>query len=977
MPKEKMPSHKESVHDGALESDSDRDSDLAFVNVDFGGVDFDTVVEDDDAKDKGSSFNVTNQDCLDDTSHRLIEFEASIAFNDIDVTSSENSIDIPEHLITMFQQLQAGDYATMLRTSTFLNHLTVTNDATSATALIQQQVCQRVQCLADCIEFELLAIAALNLFLQGNYTGPSVEDIGMSDDSDIPLADINPHPVFTDILKVNTQTVGALSVTFEEEKEDMTSTVTSASQSLTRKWHKPYQNSVLAELSVDGDWPCQVCHGPYFLLLSNAILECLSGVRRCSSERVFVESCGLLQGVHVWMLRATVAHERMLQVREPSVTLWEQAQRSMETCTRLFSAVPPLVVSSTPNERAAAINLEIGLAHHHFDRPGKGRSFFLKAQEYSCLNVEVTGASGKRTKFQQKATAQMLVKATGSSNDTDATPVAAMQETEVHIDSNKSHVKDQLIDHPEDGILLERIKFDDEKENEIKSISVLDQAIILALCLDVKNSNPSDGLTAEEMGAYLACVLNHHDDWMIYSTALLERSWLEFERSHARERAILQMQALSDQHTNRLTFTQSTQKSIEESSPVQDRLKHLHTIVYPTRWEMLQDLADRYAGLGIVTSAAELYTEIEFWDDVVECYRRAGRLSKAEEIVRERLAVSETPRMWSALGDITNDPVHYQRAIELSTGRFSKAYVALGHFYYPENLDLSLENYEKSLKIRPLAPSIWFRVGTISMQLELWDKALKAFSEVVQQEPEGADAWANVAAVHLHNKCPSEAYPALVESLKHNRDNWRVWVSKLYTCLDLHKYDEAIQACDMLLELRKQRGASDKVPALEERCVRAIVGGSIQTFNENTSDKVALDSARRTLTRVHDLLEQIASAQAEPWVFETIAFLHSQVSNDDDVVLENLMKEYRSLQAYKGWEKDDNQIKKVCRVAAHICQIYLRKGKKESLVEARFLLSGVLKTIRVSRPDDARLPSDVDRLNKSLNEVKDMIMRLK
>jgi hypothetical protein len=49
------------------------------------------------------------------------------------------------------------------------------------------------------------------------------------------------------------------------------------------------------------------------------------------------------------------------------------------------------------------------------------------------------------------------------------------------------------------------------------------------------------------------------------------------------------------------------------------------------------------------------------------------------------------------------------------------------------------------------------------MQLGNWKTALNAFSEVVQQEPEEAEAWANVAAVHMHNRMPAQAYPALNE----------------------------------------------------------------------------------------------------------------------------------------------------------------------------------------------------------------------
>jgi hypothetical protein len=150
--------------------------------------------------------------------------------------------------------------------------------------------------------------------------------------------------------------------------------------------------------------------------------------------------------------------------------------------------------------------------------------------------------------------------------------------------------------------------------------------MVLSLCLNVKNSNPTgDELTAEEMGAYLARVLDHHDDWILYSTALLERAWLEFERNHGRERAFLQMQALTDQHTNLLFLTQSTKTSIDESAPVQDRLRNLHSIVYPPRWGILKNFADGYAKFGIFMSAAEIYTQIELRDEVVECYPQSGQ----------------------------------------------------------------------------------------------------------------------------------------------------------------------------------------------------------------------------------------------------------------------------------------------------------------------------------------------------------------
>lgn len=581
-----------------------------------------------------------------------------------------------------------------------------------------------IDCISSLIEAEIFAVAALNVFLQLNYTGPLFEDPNA-------LNGIDPHPI-------------------------LASSILSSQQDTNAEIGKSYHNAVLAELAVDGYWPCQIAKVPYLLLLARCILLTLSDPeRKCwnheEAARVSSDFCkfsSTLFGAPIWSARAALAHERLLLSREPTITLWEELKSAYQKSI--------LLVENSGRQLQATVFLEYGLAFHHFNNERKGKEMFKKAMETSGLSVEVSGALGKRTKFQTKATAQMVVKAASAGDPENA----LVQDKE----NKKEEVKSQLVDHADDTILLERVRFEKNEENEIDDLTVLDQAIILAFCLDVKNSNPADGLTAEEMSAYLARVLCHHDDWTVYSAALLERAWLEFEGNHTKERAILQLQALADQHTNRLTITQSTRKSVEESSLVQERLKNVHSIMYPPRWDMLRDVAERYAELGIVTSAAEIFTEIEFWDEVVDCYRRAGKEKRAEEIVRDCLSKTPTPRMWVALGDICDDISYYERAITLSNGRFCQAYVSLGeNLFRRGHLLKASENYRHALKLRPLLPNVWFRLGTISMQVGDWDAALRAFSEVVQQQPDESEAWANVAAVHQHEKRPAEAYPALVE----------------------------------------------------------------------------------------------------------------------------------------------------------------------------------------------------------------------
>lgn len=114
-------------------------------------------------------------------------------------------------------------------------------------------------------------------------------------------------------------------------------------------------------------------------------------------------------------------------------------------------------------------------------------------------------------------------------------------------------------------------------------------------------------------------------------------------------------------------------------------------------------------------SALNLFTELEMWDEVVKCYQLLDKPYRAEMVVRERLKeAGETPYMLTALGDLTRvrdirsespskfrccypnhllDPhilydllkqveSHYERAWQLSHGRYARAKRSLGHLAY-------------------------------------------------------------------------------------------------------------------------------------------------------------------------------------------------------------------------------------------------------------------------------------------------------
>lgn len=190
-------------------------------------------------------------------------------------------------------------------------------------------------------------------------------------------------------------------------------------------------------------------------------------------------------------------------------------------------------------------------------------------------------------------------------------------------------------------------------------------------------------------------------------------------------------------------------------------------------------------------------------------------------------------------------------------------------------------------------------------------------------------------------------------------------------CLDLKKYDEAVQACNSILDLKNQMQAQDNIPPLEERCVRALVGGSIENFQSSRDDPVATDSAKRSLTRVHALLNRLQSINnPEPWLFETMAFFHEQIGGaGGQQVIDNLMKEYRALQTVTMWEKDDDQINKICQVVSQISQLQRREGTKEALSKSKFLIRGVISKVKKSRIDATKVPEGIVHLETLMADL--------
>lgn len=185
----------------------------------------------------------------------------------------------------------------------------------------------------------------------------------------------------------------------------------------------------------------------------------------------------------------------------------------------------------------------------------------------------------------------------------------------------------------------------------------------------------------------------------------------------------------------------------------------------------------------------------------------------------------------------------------------------------------------------------------------------------------------------------------------------------------MKKYDEAIQTCTELLTLRARQKSTDKIPTPEEKCIRAIVGGSLQNYHDAraSGDEVALDSSKRTLARVRQLLDKMKSSQSEAWLYEVSACFNEEMGWSEDV-FNDLMKEYRTLYSAKGWEEDPVKISQMTKVMKGIFSHHKAEGTKESRFKCKLLINGVAKKIRTACIDSST-PKEVAELDLMLSDL--------
>ncbi|XP_054653211.1 tetratricopeptide repeat protein 27 [Dunckerocampus dactyliophorus] len=746
----------------------------------------------------------------------------------------------------------------------------------------------------------VLAVSCLHMFVQSNWTGPSLS---------IHLPDLLPSALLS------------------SQPESVVESIHSC-------------------LLLDGESVYSLVANPFLLLLARVILT------KCSSKM------NSLQLLPWWTLRYIKLHQQILEACSPRLlNLALTSMDEVRKCVFLFS-----------EQRNLAIQFHLecvycSLAYYEYST---AKEHMKKAQELSMLDINMTGALGKRTYFQENYLAQLVLEVR-QKQERDR-PGHAAAEASPSPTPKAQLPKDCRLG---DDTVLDKLNLAEPDQYELPDLSAEEQALVLGVCTDFQKNNPVHKLTEEELLAFTSCLLSQPKFWAVEMTALCLRTKLERGSSRCVERAMMQMQALADHFE-------------DTNCPFTERLKVFYCCHAPTRWDVQKQLASLLMDLGCISSALLIYEKLQLWEDVIVCWERLGQHGKAEELVRQELAKKETPSLYCLLGDILREHRYYDRAWDLSGHRSARAMrsKALLHLREKE-FQQCVDCFEKSLKINALQLGVWFSLGCAYLALQGYEGAAKAFQRCVGLEPDNAEAWNNLSTAHIRLHDKNKAFRTLQEALKCNYEHWQIWENFIVVSIDVGAFAEAIKAYHRLMDLKDNYKDIQIVQIL----VRAVV----DKLTDNQGEQAA-----SLQSQLRELLGRVSSRHSsDPEIWRQYATLYgggrSRRQDENEKAQQFLSKAHRCEVQAGGWEKQPGLFKDVIKRAINmgevtICCSKMKKNPSEALQmlsSTRLSLRGLATKAKQMHTDPAsgqihaKLQDDVADLEQLVTQLQELCGQLR
>lgn len=282
------------------------------------------------------------------------------------------------------------------------------------------------------------------------------------------------------------------------------------------------------------------------------------------------------------------------------------------------------------------------------------------------------------------------------------------------------------------------------------------------------------------------------------------------------------------------------------------------------------------------------------------------------------------PKLYCLLGDLTNDPSLYEKSWTVSGHRYAASQRSLGyyHFFRTKDYEKAIHAYQLSLTLNPLNENAWFALGCAAMKLQKWPLALEALLRVVNLNFEHAEAWNNIATIHMVRGDLSESVRALEQCLKLSYEDWKIWDNYLRLNIQLGRHMEILLAAKRIFELTN---------AIDLKVLHMITDFVVEAepMSEFEVSK---------LKELYDSIQEKYTGQAEYWTL--YALLESKLSAPRE--LECRMKAYQCFAA-KPYDTDYALFESFLPTLLRLVETLLKVQEQEKAMQ---ILSDTLRRTR-------------------------------
>ncbi|CAN6555577.1 unnamed protein product [Malus baccata var. baccata] len=682
-----------------------------------------------------------------------------------------------------------------------------------------------------------------------------------------------------------------------------------------------------------------------------------------------------IRSISWWLIRITLLHQRILDDRSSSLfnllqVCTNETLNHFGTLEKVTSYWGNNLQNGEGSSLVSTIHLEAGMMEYTYARVDSCRVHFESAEAAAGLQLSLTGVLGFRTVHQVEPKAQMILLANPTSSSSGGScpsesPGSKTCDSSIgrkNINPSENHEASDILMTPKllanddnSGTKPEGIQVDG---TAAAALSAIHQAVILAKCLLIEKSTRHDDMQRWEMAPYIEAIDSQQSSYFIIRGFghILRIRW-ESARSRTKERALLMMEKLV--------------QGISDPSPgVAERILFCYDVYIPTIPALRKEYGELLVSCGLIGEAVKTFEDLELWDNLIFCYRLLEKKAAAVELIRKRL--SETPndpRLWCSLGDVTNDDACFEKALEVSNDRSTRAKRSLARSAYNRgDYEISKTLWESAMALNSLYPDGWFALGSAALKARDTEKALDAFTRAVQLDPENGEAWNNIACLHMIKKRNKESFVAFREALKFKRNSWQLWENYSHVALDVGNIGQALEAVQMVLDMTNnkrvdaefmervvaevERMSSNMTPAMMDKNLspnqECSVNSQINIWNglSNAESEVAKSREIKHLVDfLGKVLQKVVKSGNGADIWGLYARWH-KMKGDLTMCSEALLKQVRSYQGSDLW-KDKDRFKKFAQSSLELCKVYmeisLSTGSRRELLAAEMHLKNIIR----------------------------------